>query len=264
MSGPSLAAARVGDRISHAAQVIAKDSDALLGVALGALATVAHTAGALTAAIGAGVTTAPGHIQIATTAVLPITVSGAITLGSLNTFIGKPSLPAALATLHLVGCAAHQVNPIRMGSATVFANGMRLSRQTDATTCGAMIVDGAPTVLIGGATVDAAPPDPLAAIAELTKSAAGAAAAVGAALQAGAGAAEAAVRWGEGLVTAALEDAGAVVTKVEESVIVLEGEIAAKASSLIGAVGDAANGALSSLFGALLGDRSKPKPQGSG
>jgi uncharacterized Zn-binding protein involved in type VI secretion len=258
VSGPSLAAARVGDRISHAAQVIVTDSEALLGVALGALATVAHTAGALAAAIGAGATTASGHVKIATSAVLPITVSGAVVLGSPNTFVGKPSLPAALAVLHLAACGLHAANPIRMGSATVFANGLRLSRQTDLTTCGAIIVDGAPTVLVGGATVDAAPPDPLAAVAQVTKSAAVAAAAVGAALRAGAGAAEAAVRWGEGLATAALSEAGAVVTQVEESVIVVEGEIAAKASALVGAVGDAANGALGALFGALLGDRSKP------
>ena len=173
-------------------------------------------------------------------------------------FFAAETIPAALAVTHLVGCVAHHENPIRMGSATVFANGMRLSRQTDATSCGAIIVDGAPTVLVGGATMDAAPPDPLAAVVRATKSAAVAAAAVGAALRAGAGAAEAAVRWGEGLATAALEDVGAVVKKAEESVLVVEGEIAAKASALIGAVGDATNGALASLFGALLGDRSKP------
>jgi hypothetical protein len=89
----------------------------------------------------------------------------------------------------------------------------------------------------------------------VAQGAAVAAASVGAALRAGAGAVESAVRWGEGLATAALTEAGAVVEKVEASVIALEGEIAAKASALVGA---ASGGALGSLFGALLGDRSKP------
>lgn len=252
--GPSLAAARVGDPISHAALVIGKDSEALLGVALGALATVAHTAGALAAAIGAGASTGrePGHLKIATSAVCPITTSGAVTTGSLDTFLGVPSLPAALASLHYVACAQHSLAPIRKGSATVFANGMRLARQTDETGCGAIIAGGLLTVLVGGATVDDAPPDPLAAVAQ---GAAVAAASVGAALRAGVGAVESAVRWGEGLATAALTGAGAVVEQVEASMIVLEGEIAAKTSALVGA---ARGGALGSLFGALLGDRSKP------
>jgi uncharacterized Zn-binding protein involved in type VI secretion len=255
MSGsPSLAAARVGDRISHAAQVIEKDSEALLGVALGALATVAHTAGALAAAIGAGISTSrePGHLKIATSAVSPITTSGTISEGSPDTFIGGPSFPAALATLHEVDCDHHSDKPIRKGSASVFANGMRLARLTDETGCGAIICDGLPTVLVGGATVDDAPPDPLAAVAQ---GAAVAAAAVGSALRAGAGAVESAVRWGEGLATAARGEAGAVVEQVAASVTVVEGEIAATVGAISGEI---RGGALGSLFGALLGDKSKP------
>ncbi|MEP7121574.1 MAG: PAAR domain-containing protein [Byssovorax sp.] len=255
MSGPlSLAAARVGDRISHAAHVAEQDSEVLLGVALGALNSVAHTAGALAAAIGAGLSTGrePGHVKIATSAVSPITTSGTIREGSPDTFLGGPSFNAALATKHKVDCDHHSDKPIRKGSASVFANGKRLARMTDETGCGAIIADGLLTVLVGGATVDDAPPDPLAAV---SHGAAVAAAAVGAALRAGAGAAETAIRWGEGLATAALNEAGAVVTQVEASVIVVEGEIAAKAAALVGEV---KGGALGSLFGALLGDRSKP------
>jgi uncharacterized Zn-binding protein involved in type VI secretion len=255
MSGPlSLAAARVGDRISHAAQVAERDTEALLGVALGALTAVAHTAGALAAAIGAGISTGPqpGQMKIATSAVTPITTSGKISEGSPDTFIGGPSFPAALATLHKVDCDHHSDKPIRKGSASVFANGMRLARVTDETGCGAIIADGLPTVLIGGATVDDAPPDPLAAV---THGAAVAAAAVGAALRAGAGAAETAIRWGEGLANAALDEADAAVKQVEASVTVVESEIAAKAAAL---VGDLKGGSLGSLFGALLGDKSKP------
>lgn len=255
MSGsPSLAAARVGDRISHAAQVAEHDTAALLGVALGALAAVAHTAGALAAAVGAGISTGrePGHLRIATSAVSPITISGTISEGSPDTFIGGPSFPAALASLHKASCTHHSDKPIRKGSASVFANGMRLARLTDETGCGAIIVGGLPTVLIGGATVDDSPPDPLAAV---SQGAAVAAAAVGASLRAGADAVETAVRWGEGLATAALTEAGAVIEQVEASVIVVEGEIAAKAAALVGEV---KGGALGSLFGALLGDKSKP------
>jgi uncharacterized Zn-binding protein involved in type VI secretion len=251
---PSLAAARVGDRISHAANVVEKDTEALLGVALGALTAVAHTAGALAAAIGAGISTGrePGQMKIATSAVSPITTSGTISDGSPDTFLGGPSFPAALASLHKVDCDHHSDKPIRKGSASVFANGMRLARMTDETGCGAIIADGLLTVLVGGATVDDAPPDPLAAV---TQGAAVAAAAVGAALRAGADAVETAVRWGEGLATTALTEAGAVVEQVEQSVIVVEGEIAAKAASLVGEV---KGGALGSLFGVLLGDKSKP------
>lgn len=248
--GPSLAASRVGDRISHAAQVLATESEALLGVALGAVSAVAHTAGALAAAIGAGASTASGHVTIATSAVLPISLSGVVTDGSPNTFLGLPALPAALSILHNVACAQHTENPIRKGSATVFANGMRLARQTDATTCGAILVDGLATVLVGGATLDALPPNPLAAVAAGVQ---GAAAQVSAAISAGAGAVESALRFGEGLVTTALAEAGAVVTQVEASVIVVEGEIAAKVSAL---AGDVESGVLGPLFGALLGDKS--------
>lgn len=250
----SLAAARVGDRISHAAHVAEKDSEALLGVALGALTAVANTAGALAAAIGAGVSTGrgPRHLKIATSAVSPITTSGKISEGSPDTFIGGPSLQAALTSVHKVDCDHHSDKPIRKGSASVFANGMRLARMTDETGCGAIIADGLLTVLVGGATVDDAPPDPLAAVAQ---GAAVAAAAVGAALRAGAEAVELAVRWGEGLATAALTEAGALVHPVEASVVVVEGEVAAKAASLVGEI---QGGALGSLFGALLGDKSKP------
>lgn len=255
MSGPlSLAAARVGDRISHAAHVAEKDSEALLGVALGALSAIANTAGALAAAVGAGISTTrePGHLKIATSAVSPITTSGTVSEGSPDTFIGGPSFPAALTSVHKVDCDHHSDKPIRKGSATVFANGVRLARVTDETGCGAILCDGLPTVLVGGATVDEAPPDPLAAV---TEGAAVAAAAVGAALRAGAGAVETAARWGEGLATAALTEAGALVQQAEASVIVVEGEIAARASSLVGEV---ENGVLGPLFGALLGDKSKP------
>jgi hypothetical protein len=110
-------------------------------------------------------------------------------------------------------------------------------------------------VLVGGATVDDAPPDPLAAVSRFAESAAVAAAAVGAALRAGATAVESAVRWGEGLATAALDEAGAVVEQVAASVTVVEGEIAAKVGALSG---ELRGGALGSLFGALLGDKSKP------
>ncbi len=258
MSGSlALAAARVGDRISHAAQVAEKESEALLGVALGALAAVANTAGALAATIGAGVSTAreTGHVTIATSAVFPLVVNGAIGQGSPDTFLGGPSFPAALTSVHSVDCANHHDNPIRKGSASVFANGMRLARQTDATICGAIIADGLATVLVGGATVDIAPPDPLAPLARLETSAAAASVAVGAALRAGADAVETGIRWGEGLAMHALDEASSVVTKVESTVKVVEGEIAAKAAAL---VGDLRGGALGALFGALIGDKSKP------
>jgi uncharacterized Zn-binding protein involved in type VI secretion len=76
--------------------------------------------------------------------------------------IGGPGVPTVLiagapaataGTLHTCafpGVTPHPPSPIAKGSATVLIGGMPAARMGDITGCGAPIVMGAPTVLIGG------------------------------------------------------------------------------------------------------------------
>jgi uncharacterized Zn-binding protein involved in type VI secretion len=254
MSGaPVLAAARLGDRISHSARVDKSDSQALLGVTLGALTASAGLGGALAAALGAGASSgggAGGTLKIELRELTPNSTSGKVEEGSPDTFLGQPKLPAALCAAQKVNCSHHKDKPIRMGSTAVFVNKKRLSRQTDEAGCGALLCDGEKTVLVGGAPADEAPPNPLAG---LTQGAAIAAASLGAALSAGVTAIDSALRYGEQLAA----DAEAVVDQVVESAVVLEAEISAG----IGAILSTGGGALASIFGAALGDRAKATPR---
>lgn len=242
MSGAA-AAARKGDRISHADRVAEHDRStaALLGVAVGALVAAPGTGGATTASVGAGVACAGGQVTVRE--VIPHGTSGAITEGAPDLLIGAGKLPAALAAAHQADCHHHREKPLRTGSASVFAGGKRLARQTDETGCGAIVCDGDPTVLVGGAPHDGAPPDPLTLV---THGAAVASVAVGVAFAAGTSAIEAATRWGEALadhaveaVTAAADEAGAVA-----------GELGAEVGAILGtARGGLAGAALGGVLG---------------
>jgi uncharacterized Zn-binding protein involved in type VI secretion len=76
--------------------------------------------------------------------------------------IGPPGVPtvliagmpaATVGTMHVCSFpppAVHPPTPIAKGSATVLIGGMPAARVGDLTGCGAPIVVGAPTVLIGG------------------------------------------------------------------------------------------------------------------
>jgi len=72
--------------------------------------------------------------------------------GVLNVLIeGKPA--ANIGTLHICsfpGTPPHPPTPIAPGSATVFVGGMPAVRTGDVSGCGAPIVMGATTVMIGG------------------------------------------------------------------------------------------------------------------
>ena len=64
-------------------------------------------------------------------------------------------LPAAtVGTLHTCAfpppAGPHPPSPISMGSATVFIGGMPAARMGDVAGCGAPIIMGLPTVMIGG------------------------------------------------------------------------------------------------------------------
>lgn len=78
---------------------------------------------------------------------------GLLLQGSTNVFINL--MPAArLGDLHICLmpplAGPHGGNPIVKGSATVTINGLPAARQFDSTGCGATILTGSPTVIIGG------------------------------------------------------------------------------------------------------------------
>ena len=236
---PVLPAARQGDRHSHSARVQDSDAGALLAVVTGALVAAVGEGGVATAVLGAGVGSGGGGGAIAMREVVPNTVSGAVAKGSPRTMLGAGGLPAALAEADPVDCRTHSDGPIRMGSVSVFIDGLRVARATDETKCGAMLCDGDKTILVGGAPADGAPPDPLTLLAV---SAATAGAAVGNALAAGTAAVDIASRWAESLL-----DQGA--SKVDEAISGVEaaaGAVTARAGAL---VSDASGALLGALWG---------------
>jgi uncharacterized Zn-binding protein involved in type VI secretion len=239
----ALAAARQGDRHSHAPKMD-DHNGALLAVAAGALVAAAGQGGVTSAAVGAGVASSGGGGGVTLRDVVPHSVSGAVDQGSPRTMVGASSLPVALAGAEPIGCHPHGGGPIRMGSATVFADGFRLARAGDVMTCGATICDGDKTVLVGGAPADAAPPDPLAVV---QHGAAVASAAVGAAIAAGTAAVETAARWGEALA----QQAVGTIEKTASEVEATAGAIAAEAGVLLGQASDAVGAVMGlSLAGA--------------
>jgi uncharacterized Zn-binding protein involved in type VI secretion len=244
-----LSAARLTDRISHSARIDKKNSQALLGVSLGALTSACGSGGVIATALGAGAASGAkkGKLAIELRELVPNSTSGKVEEGSPDTFLGKDLLPAAMAGAQKVSCSHHKDKPIRMGSTSVYVNKKRLSRQTDQTECGALLCDGERTVLVGGAPTDEAPRDPLDA---LTEGATVAAANLGAALSAGSGAVDRAFRLAEGLANSAFSLAD----RTLESATVLEGEISAQIGALLGSVRGAL---LGTSYGQKLGDKKK-------
>jgi uncharacterized Zn-binding protein involved in type VI secretion len=236
----ALAAARLGDRITHGAAVAEHAAGALVSVVTGALVSAAGAAGAATATLGAGLGCGGGR-GITTADVIPFAVSGAVLAGSPTLLIGAARMPVALATAAPLECAIHHGNIVRTGSASVSVGGMGLARQTDQTACGAIVSDGDKTVLVGGAPSDAAPSNPLAAIAH---GAACASAGIGAALADGAEALDRAMSWGEAIADRALDAVEKAETRAEAAV----GAIAAQAGAILGE----ATSALGTLLGTKL------------
>ena len=95
-----LAASRQTDRISHNARLDKRNSQALLGVSLGALTSQAGSGGVLTVVLGAGAASgggAKGKLSIELRELVPHTTSGKVEEGSPDTFLGPSKLPAAAA-----------------------------------------------------------------------------------------------------------------------------------------------------------------------
>jgi uncharacterized Zn-binding protein involved in type VI secretion len=154
---PGQPAARIDDLIDHSGAMAGVVIGAALGVGLGAL-TVLTGGSALVivaamASTGAGLGLAGGGIG---ELVFPRQITGRITTGSGNVFIGGRSRKAARAGLDIAACAgplfdfSHNTRLIAQGSDGVFINGEMAARRADRLTCGARIALGCDSVLMGG------------------------------------------------------------------------------------------------------------------
>ncbi len=163
-SPPVYPAARKGDRITHGAVESVAASAAALGAAIGALVSHAGLSGSRSARVGIGIASgardAAKRISLNLGALVPIDVTGVITIGSPDAFFGGPDRPAALAAAQPVDCRRHRDKPVAEGSASVVLNGRLVARVGDPTACGARIVDGDASIRVGGPPTQAAPAHP--------------------------------------------------------------------------------------------------------
>jgi uncharacterized Zn-binding protein involved in type VI secretion len=151
-------AARAGDRIAHGGKLDESGATALVGVAVGAA--LAGGAGLVGAKMGAGLVAGARRKSaiVSLRELVGASATGAIAEGSPSTLLaGKP---AALVAAQKVDCHHHRDNPLQGGALGVVVNGMRMARKGDATSCGALVLDGAETILVGGATTDSGAPGP--------------------------------------------------------------------------------------------------------
>jgi uncharacterized Zn-binding protein involved in type VI secretion len=246
----SLPAARMGDPIAHGGAVVDSCSEALVCVALSAVLAPAGCGGAASVTLGAAVACGGGggggmsSVAISVGALIPGAITGAIVMGSPNTFIGGAGLGAALAAAAPLPCAYHALIPIMTGSASVFVNDHLLARESDLTACGALIASGAQTVLVGGAASGGPPPSPMAAC---SGSGAMMGTAVGAALAMGASVVTRMSGLSNALVVTEVDVKVSVDVEVQTSTS--EAAVSVKAGAI---VGTASSGAAGPLFGGVL------------
>lgn len=151
MSAPPLSpVAKKGDRISHDVKTSARSTDTLVAALLGNALVQRGNGGALLAQVGAGAACkGASKVSLSITELLPRTTTGTIE-GASPTVQVAPGLGAALAQADPVDCHDHRDKPIAPGATTVLVQGLPLARTGGETGCGAVICDGAPTVLAGG------------------------------------------------------------------------------------------------------------------
>ena len=153
MSAPPLSpVAKKGDRISHDVGTSSRSTEALIASLLGNALCQRGNGGALLAQVGAGASCKGASGQKASlsiTELLPRTTTGTIE-GASPTVQVAPGLGAALAEADPVDCHDHRDKPIAPGATSVLVQGLPLARTGGETGCGAVICDGAPTVLAGG------------------------------------------------------------------------------------------------------------------
>jgi len=78
--------------------------------------------------------------------------TGAIEKGSLDVFIGPQRQPAAIVHSDAkIPCQNHSDGPLVTGAVNVMVNGVPWSRRMDEASCGALVGEGEPTILVGGA-----------------------------------------------------------------------------------------------------------------
>lgn len=148
-------AARKGDPIGHSPATSWLVQGLLLGAAVGVgAALVIGTGGLAAAAIVGGLAAGGAGVGelLSSMSWAPKEVCGMIICGSPDIFINNR--PAARAHVDKTICSKHSgTPPIATGSATVIFNNMPAARVDDTITCGAVIVEGSPDVIIEGGTV---------------------------------------------------------------------------------------------------------------
>lgn len=151
MSAPPCSpVAKKGDRVSHDVKTSSRSTDVLVAALLGNALVQRGNGGALLAQVGAGASCkGASKASLSITELLPRTTTGTIE-GASPTVEVAPGLGAALANADPVDCHDHRDKPIAPGTTTVLVQGLPLARTGGETGCGAILCDGAPTVLAGG------------------------------------------------------------------------------------------------------------------
>ena len=148
-------AARKGDPIGHSPAMSWLVKGLLVGAAVGVAAVaVIGTGGLAAAAIVGGLAAGGAGVGelLSSMSWAPKEVCGMIITGSSDIFINNR--PAARAHVDRTICSKHSgTPPIATGSATVIFNNMPAARVDDKISCGAVIVEGSPDVIIEGGTV---------------------------------------------------------------------------------------------------------------
>lgn len=148
-------AARKGDPIGHSPATSCFVNGLLVGAAVGVgAALVIGTGGLAAAAIVGGLAAGGAGVGelLSSMSWAPKEVCGMIISGAPDIFINNR--PAARAHVDKTICSKHPgTPPIATGSATVIFNNMPAARVDDKISCGAVIVEGSPDVIIEGGTV---------------------------------------------------------------------------------------------------------------
>ena len=241
MSGALFPAAKKGDRVSHDVAAAQRTTEALIGALVGQAMSAVGKTGAMLAQVGAGVATA-AHATLSITELIPRLTSGVIDVVS-PTVMMAPGLGAAMVQAAPVDCHVHHDKPIAPGTATVLVQGLPLALSSGQTGCGAILCDGAPTVLAGGpagsgagtGTEDSSPVRDAVAYAD--------------ALAGRIGSAVASVERGAALIE----------QTVTETVTKVEGAVSGAVSAITGGLASLTQGgALGALVGGLLGKHAAP------
>jgi len=152
----ALEAARMGDQIGHTCAWSGLLMGAVAGVALAlAIVAVVGTGGIAGVAIGAGIAAAGAGGGLAGAHIgelIPSEPKGPIATGSPDTLIGVERRGVARAGLDFVACTSDGVMLLAQGSFTVYVNKRMVARKSEKSVCSGSVLEGCPTVLVGGET----------------------------------------------------------------------------------------------------------------